>query len=345
VLSFYDLVDLNPAKLHMTVPDQFPAQQRDPWRSVLHYADLPESDVRTVQGFKITRPLRAILDLIEAGTVERNFIRQAITQAVDRGLITRPDIRSRQMSETSPQDFRRSAAASGIMPAPRTYATAEAFRRAVEERLKRAALIDRVDLIRLRRQVSFDRLLARLFREEAAPWVLKGGYALELRFKAARATVDIDLTVRNVPGVNADQNEFCERCCRPQPVVPFGDWFEFVVGPPVMDLTAAPYGGARFPVEARMDDRIFARFHLDAGVGDVIVEPLENDRLPRLAGVRRHRIVASEDDRSRQTVRREDSCYTLPRNRANSRVKDLVDLALLIGSGWLDKQRILEALS
>jgi hypothetical protein len=28
---------------------------------------------------------------------------------------------------------------------------------------------------------------------------------------------------------------------------PFGDWFEFVVGPPTMDLTAAPYGGARFP--------------------------------------------------------------------------------------------------
>ena len=28
-----------------------------------------------------------------------------------------------------------------------------------------------------------------------------------------------------------------------------------------MDLTAAPYGGARYPVEARTDERIFARFH------------------------------------------------------------------------------------
>ena len=36
--------------------------------------------------------------------------------------------------------------------------------------------------------------------------------------------------------------------------------------------------------------------------------------------------------------------YALPRNAANSRVKDLVDLALLIGSGGLDKQRIMEAL-
>ena len=36
--------------------------------------------------------------------------------------------------------------------------------------------------------------------------------------------------------------------------------------------------------------------------------------------------------------------YTLPRNAANSRMKDLVDLALLIGSGGLDKPRIMEAL-
>jgi hypothetical protein len=42
-----------------------------------------------------------------------------------------------------------------------------------------------------------------------------------------------------------------------------------------VDLDAAPYGGARFPVEARVDDRIFARFHLDTGIGDVVIEPLE----------------------------------------------------------------------
>ena len=71
------------------------------------------------------------------------------------------------------------------MPVPRTYATAAAFRRTLEERLKKASLTDQVDLSRLRRQLSFDRLLARLFREEAAPWALKGGYALELRFRTS----------------------------------------------------------------------------------------------------------------------------------------------------------------
>ena len=29
--------------------------------------------------------------------------------------------------------------------------------------------------------------------------------------------------------------------------IPLGDWFEYVIGPPVADLTAAPYGGARYP--------------------------------------------------------------------------------------------------
>src|SRR5258708_32597373 len=60
------------------------------------------------------------------------------------------------------------------MPSPRTYTTAGAFRRGLEERLKRVSLTDQIDLNRLRRQVSFDRLLARLFREEPAPWVFEG---------------------------------------------------------------------------------------------------------------------------------------------------------------------------
>ncbi len=44
----------------------------------------------------------------------------------------------------------------------RKYATATAFRRALEERLKQRAREEQVDLQRLRRQVAFDRLLARL---------------------------------------------------------------------------------------------------------------------------------------------------------------------------------------
>jgi len=84
---------------------------------------------------------------------------------------------------------------------PKRYATAAAFRRALEDRLQDIAGKESVDLQRLRRQVAFDRLLARLFQAaqpRALPWVLKGGYAMELRIKAARTTKDIDLTMRSV---------------------------------------------------------------------------------------------------------------------------------------------------
>jgi len=232
------------------------------------------------------------------------------------------------------------------MPSPRTYTTAGAFRRALEERLKRASLTEQIDLNRLRRQVSFDRLLTRLFREESAPWVLKGGYALELRFKAARSTVDIDLTLQRVmpTGAGANTNQVIREMLQRAADISFGDWFEYALGPPVMALTAAPYGGVRYPVEARMDERIFARFHLDAGIGDVVMRPLETivcrDWLG-FAGIESSRIrMISREQQFAEKLH----AYTLPRNNANSRVKDLVDLALLIGSGGLDKQRILDAL-
>ncbi len=96
-LNLYDLSDLSPAKLHMTVPTDFRRSSDIPGILVLRYADLPASDVQMAQGFKFTRPLRTILDLIEAGAVEQRFIRQALRQAVDRGLITRQQIRNAQL--------------------------------------------------------------------------------------------------------------------------------------------------------------------------------------------------------------------------------------------------------
>lgn len=231
------------------------------------------------------------------------------------------------------------------MAVPRTYSTAGAFRRALEERLKTASVADRIDLNRLRRQVSFDRLLARLFREDSVPWALKGGYALELRFKAARSTVDIDLTLqRPVEVASEGTSEAVREMLQDAASVHLSDWFEFVIGPPSMDLTAAPYGGARYPVEARMDERVFARFHLDAGIGDVVMKPLEaivcRDWLG-FAGIEAPRIqmIARE-----QQFAEKIHAYTLPRNSQNSRVKDLVDLTLLIGFGGLDQQRIFDAL-
>jgi hypothetical protein len=112
--------------------------------------------------------------------------------------------------------------------------------------------------------------------------------------------------------------------------IPLGDWFEYTIGPPTMDLTAPPYGGARYPIEARMDARIFARFHLDAGIGDVVMQSLETIECPDwlgFAGIERSRVrMISREQQFAEKIH----AYTLPRNTSNSRVKDLVDLALLI---------------
>ena len=100
-LSLHELSDLNPAKLHMTVPTNFRRNSDIPGIVVLHYRDLLKSEIQAGPGYKYTWPLRTILDLIEAGTVERTFIRQALRQAVDRGLITRQQLRNAQLSETA----------------------------------------------------------------------------------------------------------------------------------------------------------------------------------------------------------------------------------------------------
>ena len=232
------------------------------------------------------------------------------------------------------------------MASPKTYATAGAFRRALEERLKSMSMTEQVDVNRLRRQVSFDRLLARLFREESAPWVLKGGYALELRFKSARSTIDIDLTVQRVTGAADDRDavQAIREMLQARADASLDDCFEFSIGAPTMDLLAAPYGGARYSIEARMDGRIFARFHLDAGVGDVILQPLEtvecHDWLS-FAGIESPRVcVISREQQFAEKIH----AYTLPRSSQNSRVKDLADLTLLIGDGQLDQQRVINAL-
>jgi hypothetical protein len=90
---------------------------------------------------------------------------------------------------------------------PETYESPKAFRAALEDRLNRIAKTEGIDILRLRRQVSFDRLLARFFAEANPPWVLKGGYAMQLRIKNARATKDVDLAVHDAKLLSRNESE------------------------------------------------------------------------------------------------------------------------------------------
>src|SRR5687767_7135083 len=141
------------------------------------------------------------------------------------------------------------------MQPPRKYVSSAALRVALEDRLKRLAREEGLDLQRLRRQAAFDRLLCRLFAGPDAPWLLKGGYAMELRMKTARTTRDIDLALKQLPVPSADWNANAAtvlETLREAGQLNLQDFFTFVFGEGTQDLNAAPYGGARFPVAARL---------------------------------------------------------------------------------------------
>lgn len=87
------------------------------------------------------------------------------------------------------------------------YEDANAFRRALEDRLKNIAREQSIPLDRLRRRITFDRFLARLFdRSNSNPqWLLKGGDALEFRFhNIARTTKDVDFSIPHMNDSDED---------------------------------------------------------------------------------------------------------------------------------------------
>jgi len=92
-LSLHELSDIMPSKLHMTVPMHF-RRSRIPESLILHRDDLSESDIEQMQGVRVTRPLRTVLDLLQTGRVDPSLIRQAIDEAMRRGLITGKQIDS-----------------------------------------------------------------------------------------------------------------------------------------------------------------------------------------------------------------------------------------------------------
>src|SRR5260370_36561012 len=160
------------------------------------------------------------------------------------------------------------------------YKTAGAFRTAIAARLQARAQEERTDLQRLRRQVAFDRFLARLFPKGPKgtfPWILKGGYAMELRIRSARTTKDIDLTLHDGARLAKDPDERRKQVramLQDSAAIQLKDYFEFLVGEPREELDGAPEGGSRYPVEARVDGRLFAGFLVVVGVGVGGEEPV-----------------------------------------------------------------------
>jgi len=202
-----------------------------------------------------------------------------------------------------------------------------------------------IDLQRLRRKVAFDRLLARFFVNGNNTWVLKGGYALEIRFTHARATKDIDLTLP-IQLYASSESEYLMTMLQEESHIELGDYFTFAFRPAMQELDGAPEGGFRFPVEAIMDGRPFVKFHIDIGIGDILVEPVEKiigEDWLEFAGISPAIIYAISKE---QQFAEKLHAYTLPRtDRFNTRVKDLVDMLLLIREGCVGEAVVRETLS
>lgn len=228
-----------------------------------------------------------------------------------------------------------------------TYASARAFRMALETRINDIAKKSGHDLQRIRRQISYDRLLARLFLKKPSPWLLKGGYAMQLRVSNARATRDVDLAMKSVAmEPDEDQGLALLGILNEHASQRLEDFFEFVISGPIDDLDAAPYGGARFLVEARLENRTFEKFQLDVGIGDAWIEPSETltgSEWLDFAGFPAQTFPAISRE---QQFAEKIHAYTLPRGEGvtNSRVKDLVDMCLLISQGTLARDNLKKAI-
>ena len=79
------------------------------------------------------------------------------------------------------------------------YPDAASFRHALLARLKAAASRGRPSMQVQQQRFLMERLLARLFAVEPCPWVLKGGFGLDLRYRPdVRVTRDLDLAVQGL---------------------------------------------------------------------------------------------------------------------------------------------------
>jgi hypothetical protein len=198
------------------------------------------------------------------------------------------------------------------------------------------------EIMRLRRQFTFDRFLGRVFNGEIDRVMLKGGYAIELRITEARTTRDIDLCMRKSGGALPSPKEL-HSFFQNKAILQLGDFMTFNVLPPSRLLINAVYGGCRFAVDAAMAGRQFARFNLDVSIGDGWID--DQDHLhPRdwlaFAGVAPLDFPATTVE---QQLAEKIHSYTLPRQEQNSRVKDLVDIILLTRNCRINRARMTDA--
>lgn len=164
------------------------------------------------------------------------------------------------------------------------YATPEAFRAALDQRLKNHAAQTGVPLVRLRKTIAFDRFLARLVAVASGRWVLKGALALDFRLgSGTRTTKDIDLG-------RLDNEEAATDDFLAAQALDLGDFFTFTVQrTPALDA-AGDFSAVRYRVHAELAGRRFEEFPIDVAFSDPLAwrpDRLAGTDLLEFAGIER----------------------------------------------------------
>lgn len=85
-LVLHELSDLLPSAIHLTVPPGY--RKPSPAGCVLHKATLVSGDIEERAGFRVTTPLRTLLDAAADG-VSQEELDKAVADALARGLVRR----------------------------------------------------------------------------------------------------------------------------------------------------------------------------------------------------------------------------------------------------------------
>lgn len=222
------------------------------------------------------------------------------------------------------------------------YRSPEAFRTALEQRIRRA--VGGGNVSRFRQMLVFERFLARVFHHYGQRATLKGGMVLELRLKRARTTRDVDLRL-----VGSEQEDVTA-ALRTLGAAVLGDWLSFEVQPdPHLPRIKGPgmkLDGFRFRAVARLAGKQYGEpFGVDIAFADVVTAPAEvtaGSAFLDFAGVARpeFRIYPCTTH-----IAEKLHAYTMPRPTPNTRVKDLPDLALLATIGPLLAAEVRDAIA
>lgn len=88
-LVLHGLTELLPHRIHLTVPQSF--RKPKPKECILHKAKLEPEEIEEREGFRVTKPLRTIVDAAN-GEVSLEQLGKAIAEALERGLIQRTSL-------------------------------------------------------------------------------------------------------------------------------------------------------------------------------------------------------------------------------------------------------------